>query len=305
MDAPRIKGLIAATHTPFNADGSMRLDVVAKQAAHLLSNGVKTVFICGTTGEGSSLTLDERRALAERWMDASRGSAMKVIVHVGHNCLREARDLAAHAQKIGALAVASITPSFFKPSGMQELVDSMAEVAAGAPAIPFYYYEFPTQSGVTLSPSGFLESATETISNLVGIKFTSANLMEYQLCRAANNARYDALFGCDEILLSALALGAEGAVGSTYNFAAPIYHRVMESFRVNDLEAARSEQSKSVRLVQVLARYGYMGAAKTLMEMQGVAVGPPRLPNRALNAAQKSSLRDELHALNVVPVSPA
>jgi len=302
MDTPRITGLIAATHTPFNIDGSLRLDVVEKQAANLLGDGVKTVFICGTTGEGSSLTQDERRALAERWLDVSRHSPLKVIVHVGHNCLRDARDLAAHAQKIGAYAIASIAPSFFKPAAMNELVESMAEIASGAPALPFYYYEFPNQSGVTLSPSDFLEAAISRIPNLAGIKFTSSNLMEYQICRAASNARFDALFGCDEILLSALALGAEGAVGSTYNFAAPIYLRIIEAFRAGDFETARAEQLRSIHLIRVLARFGYMGAAKSLMEFQGVAVGPPRLPNRRLTAEEQHVLREELRALNIVRV---
>lgn len=303
MDVIRIQGLIAATHTPFNTDCTLNLKAVEAQASHLLANGVRAIFVCGTTGEGSSLTLDERRALAERWMDVSRGT-MKVIVHVGHNCLHDARELAAHAQKIGAYAVASLAPSFFKPSGQAELVASMAEIAAGAPALPFYYYEFPTQSGVTLSPSEFLEYAHGKINNLAGIKFTSANLMEYQLCRTVNSGRLDALFGCDEILLSALALGAEGAVGSTYNFAAPIYHRIMEFFRTGELQGARAEQLKSVRLVQVLARYGYMGAAKALMDMQGVAVGPPRLPNRRLSEVQVRALREDLLALNVVRLTP-
>lgn len=300
MEFPRIKGLIAATHTPFNNDGSLRLDVVEKQAEHLLADGVKTVFICGTTGEGSSLSQEERRALAKRWKDVSTNCAINVIVHVGHNCLKEARDLAEHAQEIGAFAIAAIAPSFFKPATINELVDSMAEIAAGAPSLPFYYYEFPAQSGVTISPSEFLEAASSRIPNLAGIKFTSSNLMEYQLCRAANEAHFDALFGCDEMLLSALALGAEGAVGSTYNFAAPIYLRVIDAFRAHDFGTAQVEQMKSVRLVRTLARFGYMGAAKSLMEFQGVAVGPPRLPNRRLSPEQQHALRSELCALNVV-----
>ena len=92
-----ITGLVAATHTPFHSDGSLNLTVVETQATHLFSNGVKRAFIGGTTGESHSLSLAERRALTERWMDITKGSELKVIVHVGANCLGDVRDLAAQA----------------------------------------------------------------------------------------------------------------------------------------------------------------------------------------------------------------
>ncbi|MSU28191.1 MAG: N-acetylneuraminate lyase, partial [Pedosphaera sp.] len=94
MNPFKITGLVAATHTPFHTDGSLNLAVVEKQAAHLLANGVRFAFIGGTTGESSSLTLDERCALSVRWMEVVRGSELQVIVHVGANCLADARSLA-------------------------------------------------------------------------------------------------------------------------------------------------------------------------------------------------------------------
>jgi N-acetylneuraminate lyase len=110
-----ITGLVAATHTPFHSDGSLNLAVVETQAAHLLANGVNRAFIGGTTGESHSLSLAERRALTERWMDVTKGSDLKVIVHVGANCLGDVRDLAAQAQALGAEAISALTPSYFKP----------------------------------------------------------------------------------------------------------------------------------------------------------------------------------------------
>ncbi|MCB1129076.1 MAG: dihydrodipicolinate synthase family protein, partial [Verrucomicrobiae bacterium] len=82
--------------------------------------------------------------------------------------------------------------------------------------------------------------------------------------------------------------------GSTYNFAAPIYHRLMQAFAGGDLETARAEQERSVRLVQTIARYGYMAAAKAVMGMVGVECGPVRLPLRALDPAQAKTLREDL-----------
>src|SRR5258707_8662497 len=243
---PRLTGLIAATHTPFNADGSLNLSIIDKQAAHLLANRITAAFIGGTTGESSSLTLDERRALTERWCAVTRGSALRVIVHAGSNCLEDAKALAAEAEKLGAAAVAAIAPCYFKPRDAKALVDCMAAIAGAAPALPFYYYEIPSLTGVTISPSEFLSIAAERIPNLAGLKFTGNNLMEYQLCLNFRDGAFDVLFGFDEMLLAALAMGARGAVGSTYNFAAPVYRRMMEAFHKGDLARARQEQFRSV-----------------------------------------------------------
>jgi len=297
MKTPRIQGLVAATHTPFHADGSLNLAIVEKQAAHLQSTGVSHAFIGGTTGESSSLTLDERRALAGRWFDVTRGSALRVIVHVGSNCLADSRVLAEQAQQLGAVAVSALAPCYFKPGSVATLVESMAQIASAAPELPFYYYEIPTMTGLSLSPSEFLAQAAGCIPNLAGIKFTSSNLMEYQLCRASHDGRFDVPFGFDEMLLAALALGATGAVGSSFNFASPIYLRVIAAFQRGDFTAAREEQMKSVRVIQTLAARGYMGAAKAVMMMLGVEVGPPRLPCASLDAAQTQALRSELEQM--------
>src|SRR6187431_1246074 len=122
MPKLQLTGLIAAVHSPFHTDGSLNLTVVEKQAAHLLSNGILTAFICGTTGESHSLTLEERRALAARWMEVARGTLLKVIVHVGANCLADARALAVQAQQLGAFAISALAPSYFKPRSVTALL---------------------------------------------------------------------------------------------------------------------------------------------------------------------------------------
>jgi N-acetylneuraminate lyase len=297
MTTQRITGLVAATHTPFHADGSLNLAIVEKQASHLQTTGVSHAFIGGTTGESSSLTLEERRALAVRWFEVTRGAELKVIVHVGSNCLADSRNLTEQAQELGAVAVSALAPSYFKPGNVATLVESMAQIASAAPELPFYYYEIPTMTGLTLSPSEFLAQAADRIPNLAGIKFTSSNLMEYQLCRASHDGCFDIPFGFDEMMLGALALGATGAVGSSFNFAAPIYNRLIAAFQSGDLIAAREQQMRSVCTIQKLAARGYMGAAKATMKMLGVDVGPARLPCGNLDEAQTQALRSELEQM--------
>jgi N-acetylneuraminate lyase len=292
-----LTSLVAAVHTPFHADGSLRLEAVEAQAAHLRANGIGLAFVGGTTGEGPSLSLEERMALARRWADVARGTGFGVVVHVGSNSLADGRTLAAQAEELGAVAIAAFAPSYFKPHDLDALVACCADVASAAPRTPFYYYDIPALTGVRLSMPDFLEQAGSRIPTLAGLKFTRPDLMAYQLCLRASGGAFDVPWGNDETLLAALALGARGAVGSTYNLAAPLYHRMLRAFAAGDLAAAREEQLRSVEVVRLLSGYGHLGAAKAVMTMIGVDVGPARLPNSRLSAAQVGELRGRLEAL--------
>lgn len=297
MNTTRLHGLVAATHTPFHADGSLDLAIVEKQAAHLLAGQVRFAFIGGTTGESASLTLEERRALAQRWFEVARGTDLQMVVHVGANCLADARALAAQAQSLGAIAVAAVAPTYFKPHRLETLIACCTEIAAAAPATPFYYYDIPALTGLSHSMPDFLAQAPTKISTLAGLKFTNPDLLAYQFCLQAEGGRWDLPFGCDEHLLGALAMGARGAVGSGFNFAAPIYQRLLNAFAAGDLASARTEQFRGVQLIQLLAGFGYIGAAKALMKLLGVDVGPARLPNTNLSPAQVTELRENLERL--------
>jgi len=289
-----LHGLVAAAHSPFHEDGSLNLAVVEKQAAHFLNSNVATIFICGTTGECHSLSLEERRALAKRWFEVARGTALKIVVHVGSNCLADARALAAQAQSLGAVAISALAPSYFKPRSLDALIACCADIAGAAPETPFYFYDIPVLTGVSFPMADFLARAPERIPTLAGLKFTNPDLMAYQFCLRADDGRWDVPFGVDEHFLGALAIGARGAVGSGFNFAAPVYHRLLKAFSAGDFAAAREEQFRGARLVRVLSGFGYMAAAKAVMGMLGVPVGPPRLPEPNLTAGRREDLRRKL-----------
>ncbi len=293
----RLHGLVAATHTPFHADGSLNLAVVEQQAAHMLKNEVGVVFIGGSTGESLSLTIEERLQLAQRWSDVVRGSDLRLVVHVGTNCVDDARAMSAQAEKLGAAAIAAVAPSYFKPRDLETLIATVARIASAAPATPFYYYDIPVLTGLSHSMPDFLAQAPGRIPTLAGLKFTNPDLMAYQCVLRADGGKWDVPFGLDEFMLGALALGARGAVGSGYNFAAPIYTRLLRAFAAGDLAAAREEQFRGVCLIKLLASHGYMGAAKATMQMLGVDVGPARLPNGTLSTAQVATLRAGLEAM--------
>src|SRR2546429_1588193 len=151
-----LHGLVVAAHSPFHTDGSLNLAAVEKQAAHYLKHNLTTVFVAGTTGECHSLTLAERRALAQRWSEVIRGTALKLVLHVGSNCLEDCRVFAAQAQASGVTAISAFAPGYFKPRDLDSLVDWCAEIAGAAPETPFYFYDIPALTGVSFPMLDFL-----------------------------------------------------------------------------------------------------------------------------------------------------
>ncbi|UYQ95419.1 dihydrodipicolinate synthase family protein [Chitinophaga horti] len=297
----RIKGLVAATFSTFNEDGSLNLSLIPTLVDKLIGDGVRGVFICGTNGEGPNLTIEERMTIAEAYVKAVNKRCL-VLVHVGHPSIAEARKLAAHAQQIGADAISAVAAFYFKPSSARNLVDCMAQIASAAPAMPFYYYHIPVITGVAVDPLDFLQMAEERIPNLAGIKYTSATIHEYQACLNYKDGKFDILFGYDELLLPALAVGAEGAIGSTYTFAAPLYLKVMEHFREGRLTEARQLQYQAVKMIQCLPKYSPIPAQKAIMKIMGIDLGPCRLPLTTLGDKEVQEIHTYLDEINFTSV---
>jgi N-acetylneuraminate lyase len=294
----RFRSLVAAPFTPFHADRSLNLDVIPAYARFLRDNGVGAAFVCGTTGEGLSLTLEERLRIAERWV-ACADDRLRVIVHVGHTCLADARTLTAHAAKIGASAVSALTPCFFKPRNNAEVVNWCEAVASAAPALPFYYYNIPSMTGIDYPVVDFLAQAQDRIPSLAGVKYTHENLPDYKACVAFAQGRYDILFGRDELLLEGTDAGALGAVGSTYNYAAPLYLRLLAARTAGLATEARALQDAAIKMIAICNGIGvtHLAASKALMAMLGVDCGPARLPLAQPDATQLATLRTRLNEI--------
>lgn len=290
----RLTGLVAAPHTPMHADASLSPTVISAQCQLLLESGVRGAFICGTTGESLSLTVAERMAIAEAWRESARGK-MPIVVHVGSNSLLDACTLAAHAAKCGVDAIAVMAPNFFKPN-LDDLVAYCAAIAEAAPNVPLYYYDIPTMTNVPIATAQFLEQGAKSIPTLHGIKFTNNDLMTLQECLALES--FDIVFGYDELLLAGLTLGVRGAVGSTYNFAAPLYQRILTAFERGDLATARKAQLQSVRMIRILQEFGFSRASKAMMRLVGVDCGPVRLPLRAMTEAEVRELARRLEGFD-------
>lgn len=177
---------MAAVYTPFDASLELDTTVVEQQAAYLNKTGVHTILVAGTTGESVKLTTAERKSLAEAWMKVSGKYNIRVLVHVGTNALPDARELAQHAESIGASGIVTMSTTYFRPSTIDQLLAELASIFNAAPTLPAWYYHIPSATGDNfyqgfnmadmlaannLSTSTGL-AASAVVPTLVGIKFT-------------------------------------------------------------------------------------------------------------------------------------
>ncbi|MCD7938415.1 MAG: dihydrodipicolinate synthase family protein [Tannerellaceae bacterium] len=295
----KIKGLINAPFTPFLTNGEVNYEPVSRYAAMLAKNGLKGVFINGSSGEGYMLTEEERIRLAEKWMAVSP-AGFKVIVHVGSTCVKSSRILAAHAEKAGAWGIGAMAPPFPKVNRVEELVKYCEEIASAAPSLPFYYYHIPAFNGAYLSMVEFLEAVDGRIPNFAGIKYTYESLYEYNQCRLYKDGRYDMLHGQDESILPCLAMGgAQGGIGGTTNYNGRELNGILEAWAAGDLETAREKQNFSQAVINVICRYrGNIVGGKRIMKLIGLDLGPNRTPFRNMTDEEEQAMRKELESID-------
>lgn len=295
----KIIGLIDAPFTPFHANGDVNLEPIAAYAAMLQKNGLKGVFINGSSGEGYMLTTDERKALAEKWVSCVP-TGFKVIVHVGSCCLRESVELARHAQQIGAWGIGSMAPPFPKVGRIEELVKYCEQIAAAAPELPFYYYHIPAFNGAFLPMLDLLKAVDGRIPNFAGIKYTFESLYEYNQCRLYANGKYDMLHGQDETILPSLAQGgAQGGIGGTTNYNGRELVAIMEAWKRGDIEAARDHQNFAQEVINVICHFrGNIVGGKRIMKLIGFDLGPNRVPFQNMTEEEEQCMKAELESIH-------
>ena len=265
----------------------------------LAKNGLKGVFINGSSGEGYMLTTEERMALAEKWME-SVPEGFKVIVHVGSCCLRESQKLAAHAQKIGAWGIGAMAPPFPKIGRIEELVKYCEAICSAAPELPFYYYHIPAFNGAFLPMTELLKAVDGRIPNFAGIKYTYESLYEYNQCRLYKDGKYDMLHGQDETILPCLAMGgAQGGIGGTTNYNGCNLAGIIDAWNAGDLEKARELQNFSQEVINVICHYrGNIVGGKRIMKLIGLDLGKNRTPFQNMTDEEEAAMRKELEAIN-------
>ncbi|XP_030879425.1 N-acetylneuraminate lyase isoform X5 [Leptonychotes weddellii] len=223
----KLQGLVAATITPMTEHGEINFSVIGQYVDYLVEEqGVKNIFVNGTTGEGLSLSVSERRQVAEEWVAKGRNKLDQVVIHVGALSLKDSQELARHAAEIGADGIAVIAPFFLKPRNKvraEELLDGIQD-------------KIPT---------------------FQGLKFSDTDLLDFGQCVDQNRQQQFAfLFGVDEQLLSALVMGATGAVGSTYNYMGKKTNQMLEAFERKDFSSALNHQFCIQRFINFVLKLG-------------------------------------------------
>lgn len=298
MNIKKLEGLIAAPFTPMKGDGSVNPKRVGKYYELLKRNKVAGAFINGSSGEGAAMTQEEKEIMMKAWVDAvGEDEEFKLIALVGGTSLGEAIALSKYAKEIGMYAVALTGPYYFKSPTAEKLAETCITVAHAVPEIPFYYYHIPVLNGNYLNMIDLLKAIDGKADNFVGIKYTHEDFMDFSSCLNFRDGKYDMLWARDENILPALALGSRGAVGSTYNYAAPLYIDLIAAFKKKDLKTARALQQKSIDMIQLLGKYGGIATGKAYMKLVDMDCGEFRLPVYNMDAERFKAFKKDVDAL--------
>lgn len=279
----KFHGVFPALLTPFFADGSVNYKALRQLVRFNLDKGVSGFYVCGSTSEAFLLTSDERRNILETVLEENNGQAA-VIAHVGQIGEAHAVELAKHAKAAGADAVSSVPP-FYYGFSFNEIKNYYYDIADVG--LPVFIYNFVAAGGAKLSTDNFKEFLAD--KRFIGVKHTSSDF--YMLERLKAFRPEAVIFnGFDEMFLSGLVMGADGGIGSTYNFMAEKFITIEKNFREGRIAEAQTEQKKANNIIEALIRVGVMPGEKALCRYLGIDLGVCRKPFAALTPEQEEVL---------------
>ena len=285
QDLP-LTGIYAALCTPYDADGAVHEEMLEKLVEYQVAAGVDGIWICGGSAEAALVAAAERKRILEVAVAAVAGR-VRVLAHVGALGTENVLDLVRHAarQNIDGL---SAVPPFFYRADRQGLHDYYAAIAAAAPDLPVLCYNVPGLTGVSMT-CGDVEALLD-IDGFSGLKYSSYDLFDLANIKRLDGGRLTVLSGNDEVLVGALAMGADGSVGLNHNYVPRAFVRIYRHVQQGNLEAARRDQFEINAIVRVLFRYGPFAVLKHIMSRKGFDCGAPRRPIRPLTTAETAEV---------------
>jgi len=296
----RFEGLVAAPFTAMDKAGNINTEMVPEYYNFLKKNGVVGAFINGSTGEGVSLTQKEKQLHTEKWAECFKtDGSVRVINLVGGTSYKESIDNAIMSFEAGISAIAVLAPYYFRPASEDYLAEFVARIGESVPDMALYFYHIPVLTGVNFPMINFLRKISGMLPNFAGIKYTHEDFMDFLSCMNYEDEAYEMLWGRDENLLAALALGARGAVGSTFNYAAPLYNKLIKAYYDGDMTEARKLQQLSINMITLLGKYGGIGTGKAFMKYIGMDCGEFRLPVRNMDKKMLQVFNDDVRSLGI------
>jgi len=286
----RLSGIYSALVTPMTDDEELDLDAVQPLIEFELGLGIQGLYVGGSSGEAPLQTNEERILLLKAVAQAARGRT-SLIAHVGAVSTRDTLLLADVAQEVGYGAISAVPPYYFD-FPRHEVMRHYFTIAERA-SVPLVIYNFPSKiPGFTFSELSELFAHP----NIVGIKHTSTDF--YLLERMRSAFPEIAIFnGYDEACLAGLAMGADGAIGTTYNIMGDLFVALRAAFMAGDHQTALKLQSLANRIIDVLIAYGPFPATKAALEIMGVRVGPSRKPLSRIGAEAQREIKAALQPL--------
>lgn len=292
MHVQEMKGVVAALVTPFDDHGQVNEESLRRIVRHILGLGAVGFYVCGSTGEGFSLSTEERRRVIETVKDEV-GDRAGLIVNISHMEYRVVLELAAHARACGADAVSTLPP-IYHPVGPEEVRGYYLSLLDKV-ELPLTIYNIPMLSGRTLDQP-MVESLVEH-PKFVGIKHTSEDSDLLDRFKRAGNGRLVIWSARDSYYLSSLSMGADGAIGSTYNLNADVTNQITAAFRKGDLPRAREIQNRFNIYRDQLFRLGLYQSIKRCFTLMGIDSGGCRSPYMPLGPEADGHVRDVLAML--------
>lgn len=280
----KFEGVMPALITPLNPDESVNTDVLKKLVEYLLEKGADGFYVGGATGEGIALRAGERKVLAEHTVAAAAGRK-PCIVHIASADFGEAMELAKHAESVGADGISAIPPLFFKYD--EDDVYNYYKRLADSVHIPLMIYYNPA-AGFDINAK-FAARMFE-VDNITAIKWTSSNYYQMMRLKDLTNGEMNIINGPDEMLLMGLNAGADGGIGTTYNFQMEIIQSVYTNFKSGNVEKAHQEQMRADRIIAALLQYITIPATKVVLEEMGFAVGNAAFPMKRYTQQEKAKI---------------
>jgi 4-hydroxy-tetrahydrodipicolinate synthase len=277
----QLRGVLTALATPFAADGSVDEATLRALVDRSIEGGVHGVVACGSTGEFSALTGDERRLVVETVVDQV-ARRVPVIAQTGATSTAEAIRLSRHAQSVGADVVMTVAP-YYEPLSIEETLTYLRTVA-GSVDIPVMLYNLPVATGVDLDPDTVGALARE-VENIRYIKNTTVDMAQSAALIHNHGDVISTFVGWDSLLLSALAEGAAGVMAGTANVVPRELVAVHDAVSAGDLEGARRAWARIYPLIDAIMNQPFIPAVKAGMAAVGFPVGPPRAPVAELDPA--------------------
>lgn len=279
--------IVTAMITPFDERGDLDTAEAARIAAWLADRGNDGLVIAGSTGEGQTLSPDERAALISAVKDAVGGRAA-LIANAGSNDTRESVRSVAQAERAGADAILAVVPYYNKPT-QSGMLAHFGAIAQSTP-LPIVIYNIPGRTGANMLPDTLLELANRH-SNIVGVKESSGDLMQIGTILADRRPGFLVYSGDDHLFLPCLAMGADGVVGVASHLCSPQYRDLLGAYRGGNVEEAARIHLSLLPLVRALFSTTNPIAVKWAMKSLGFRTGECRLPLDAIPEPVAERLR--------------